>query len=221
MTEGRELFERALGRLREYGLLLLSDAVLPSVAGLVVGAPVRGSWWGHPRGHAIFEIANRLAEHPEALLVRLVSGKVTYVHLKLWPALLSTAMARDAWQMDGLSAAASSTLAEITAQGTLRTDARASATRVSSRTVHELELRLLVHSQEVHTERGSHAKMLESWEHWMDRAGFAEPRVPSATARSQLEEAAAGLSSGSGSRAWLPWQRNARSPSGRTITSRS
>ena len=34
--------------LAECGLLLESDAKLPSVAGLVACAPVRGSWWGHP-----------------------------------------------------------------------------------------------------------------------------------------------------------------------------
>ena len=39
-------------RLLKDGLLLLAwDPVFDSVVSLIVGEPVRGSWWGHPRGH--------------------------------------------------------------------------------------------------------------------------------------------------------------------------
>ena len=43
---------RALKELKRYGLLLVTDARLPSLVALVAGAPVRGSWWSHPRGKA-------------------------------------------------------------------------------------------------------------------------------------------------------------------------
>ena len=36
----------------------------------------------------------------------------------------------------------------------------------------ELEKKLLVQSEEVHTERGTHAKILRSWSNWSRRVGF-------------------------------------------------
>jgi len=51
------------------------------------GEPIRGSWWGHPAGHAIFDALNSLTESPDVVRTRLVNGKVTLVHRRLWPAL--------------------------------------------------------------------------------------------------------------------------------------
>ena len=86
--------ERVLRALARQGLLLLQDPRLPSVAGLVAGGPVHGSWWGHPKGQQIFRVSEWLADHPEVLVNRLVSRKVTYVHRRLWPAILAVARAR-------------------------------------------------------------------------------------------------------------------------------
>ncbi|MDA2934727.1 hypothetical protein MYX82_10350, partial [Acidobacteria bacterium AH-259-D05] len=52
-SEGSTEFRLVFKQLQTWGLLLESDAILPSVSALVAGAPVRGSWWGHPRGDAI------------------------------------------------------------------------------------------------------------------------------------------------------------------------
>src|SRR5262245_48059619 len=87
-------FARVLAALAERGLLLLADQRLPSVATLVAGEPVRGSWWGHARGGAIFAVAQRLeALAPEVVCARLVSGKETYLHRRLWPALVGVGAA--------------------------------------------------------------------------------------------------------------------------------
>ena len=80
MAEGEATLRQVLEELERYGILLESDARLPSVAGLVAGEPVRGSWWGHPRGQNIYRIAGWLGEHPDVVVSKLVSGKVTYVH---------------------------------------------------------------------------------------------------------------------------------------------
>jgi hypothetical protein len=78
--------------LMQHGMLLESArGPLPNVAELVAGEPIRGSWWGHPRSHAIFEAINRLAESPDVVRTRLVNGKVTLVHRRLWPALVRVA----------------------------------------------------------------------------------------------------------------------------------
>jgi hypothetical protein len=79
-----------LGELLETRGVLLESAKgpIPNVAQLVAGEPITGSWWGHPASHAIFEAINRLASSPDVARMRLVNGKITLVHRRLWPALL-------------------------------------------------------------------------------------------------------------------------------------
>ena len=72
-----------------HGILLEADAQLPSVVALVAGEPIRGSWWGHPRGHDIFHACQHLREHDEIVTAKLVSKKVTYVHRNLWAMLVA------------------------------------------------------------------------------------------------------------------------------------
>ncbi len=76
----------------EHGMLLASaSGPLGSVAEMIAGEPIRGSWWGHPAGHAIFDALNTLDESPDVVRTRLVDGKVTLVHRRLWPALVRVA----------------------------------------------------------------------------------------------------------------------------------
>src|SRR5262245_3978296 len=93
-----------LAELCAYGLLLQQDLQLPSVVTLVAGAPLHGSWWSHPAGHTIFSLLNALAAHPDVLVTHLVRGKVTFVHRRLWPAVLVVATERAAWQFARLPA---------------------------------------------------------------------------------------------------------------------
>jgi hypothetical protein len=73
----------------EQGMLLESArGPIPNVAELVAGEPIRGSWWAHHDSHAIFAKINELADSPDVVRVRLVNGKVTLVHRRVWPALV-------------------------------------------------------------------------------------------------------------------------------------
>jgi hypothetical protein len=82
----------ALAVLAEHGMLLESArGPLPNVAEMVAGEPIRGSWWGHPASHAIFAAVNSLAESPDVVRTRLVNGKVTLIHRRVWPALARVA----------------------------------------------------------------------------------------------------------------------------------
>src|SRR5277367_685872 len=54
----------------------------------VAGESVRGSWWGHALGHVIFRALSALREDKDVFLCKLLDGKQTYVHRRLWPALL-------------------------------------------------------------------------------------------------------------------------------------
>ncbi len=182
--------------LTEHGVLLVQDATLPSVAGLIVGAPVRGSWWGHPLAHTIYARVNELADHADVLRTILVSRKVTLVHRRLWGAILAVATARDAWQMDDLDPEAHALLTHVDREG----ETRAKGARAKA-----LEDRMLVRATEVHTDSGAHAKVLTRWVDWPGAVGL---RLPTpCDARATLERTLDGLNARWAARATLPWRR--------------
>jgi hypothetical protein len=81
-----------MAALAEHGMLLQSArGPLPNVAELIAGEPIKGSWWGHPQGHAIYDELQLLDESPDVVRLRLVGGKVTLVHRRVWPALVRVA----------------------------------------------------------------------------------------------------------------------------------
>ena len=66
-------------------------AAVPGLPQAVAGEPLRGSWWAHPKGNDIFLLSRAISRSPDVLVCRLVEGKITYVHRRLWPALVSLA----------------------------------------------------------------------------------------------------------------------------------
>lgn len=84
--------QEALAFVEENGVVLQSSrGRVPSFADFVAGERIRGSWWGHPRGRDIYRLAEAVIDSGEVLVCRLVDGKVTYVHRRLWPALVKLA----------------------------------------------------------------------------------------------------------------------------------
>lgn len=199
---------RVVSALEKWGLVLETDAVLPSLAAIVAGEKIKGSWWGHPRGSEIFHVSNELADHPDALLAKLVAGKLTWIHRRLWPALLGVARAREPWQMTGLPAPAARLLAQVDASTSLRADQLTAPRDPAERkkAVAALEQRLLVHSTSVHTESGAHARLLVAWDEVARERGV--KRAMSGDAgRAAIEQAATGLAAAFDTRVKLPWPR--------------
>jgi len=84
--------EQGLAFVKRHGVVLqAARGPVPSLAEAIVGGPIRGSWWGHPKGHEIFRLVEAVCESPEVLVCKLVDGKVTYIHRRLWPALVKLA----------------------------------------------------------------------------------------------------------------------------------
>jgi len=82
----------ALTFVRTQGVVLESGSgPVPSLASIIAGEPIRGSWWGHARSHEIFALTRAVRDCPDVLVCRLVDGKITYVHRRLWPALVRVA----------------------------------------------------------------------------------------------------------------------------------
>lgn len=198
-----------LRELKRNGVLLAADTTFPNVVMLVAGGPVRGSWWAHPLAHEIYSVSHPLGEHQDVIVTKLVSGKATYVHRRLWPAIAAVGVGRARWQLDGLSPAAKRLLSLVRRNTDVRTDeVPRSADRKDSpgEAARELERRLLVSSHEVHTERGAHAKQLETWERWSARVGIDVREMTVADGKRQLEEVVAALNEPSGASGRLPWQ---------------
>jgi len=84
--------KQALTFVKTKGVVLESaPGSVPSLAEAVAGGPIRGSWWAHPKGNNIFLCSRAIRQSPDVLVCRLVDGKVTYIHRRLWPALVRLA----------------------------------------------------------------------------------------------------------------------------------
>jgi hypothetical protein len=75
-----------------HGVVLASArGPVPNLAEAVAGEPIRGSWWGHAKGAEIFRALGAVADCDDVLCFRLVERKLTFVHRRLWPALVRLA----------------------------------------------------------------------------------------------------------------------------------
>lgn len=84
--------KQAFAFVKKSGVVLESGrGPVPSLAEAIAGAPIRGSWWAHPKAHTIFLCSRAIRASADVLVCRLVAGKVTYVHRRLWPALVRLA----------------------------------------------------------------------------------------------------------------------------------
>jgi hypothetical protein len=78
--------KEGLAFIERHGVVLLAArGPVPSLAQVIAGGPIRGSWWGHPKGQTIFRVAEALGESEHVLVCKLVEGKITFVHRRLWP----------------------------------------------------------------------------------------------------------------------------------------
>jgi len=84
--------QQALAFVERHGVVLASArGKVPTLTEAIAGAPIKGSWWGHPEGKRIFAVLSAVQEHDDILVCRLLSGKLTLVHRRLWPALAALA----------------------------------------------------------------------------------------------------------------------------------
>jgi hypothetical protein len=78
----------------KHGVMLASArGVIPNVAEVVAGAPIIGGWWAHPKGKAIFAALSEIDDSDDIRCFKLIDGKITFAHRRVWPALVR--LARD------------------------------------------------------------------------------------------------------------------------------
>lgn len=194
MNEGAAVV-RVREALDRHGILPAHDAMVPSVSNLVAGRPIRGSWWGDPAGRQIYLVLNTLGD--EVAWPKLLGGKVTLVHRRLWAALAAVGEQEAPWQTEGLGDVERSALQVVREAGATKTDElRIPAGTKPGKIVTELERRLLVIADQEHTEAGHHLRTVRTWAEWLK-----DPRPGLEEATAALDAAADSL----GARDQLPW----------------
>ena len=80
--------EEALSFVETNGIVLESaHGRVPTFADFVAGQRVT-RWWSHPKGRLIFALTRGMRDSPEVLTCRFIDNKITYIHRRLWPALV-------------------------------------------------------------------------------------------------------------------------------------
>jgi len=80
--------EEAFSFVETNGIVLESaHGRVPTFADFVAGQRVT-RWWSHPKGRLIFVLTRAMRDSPEVLTCRFIDNKITYIHRRLWPALV-------------------------------------------------------------------------------------------------------------------------------------
>jgi hypothetical protein len=84
--------EQAMAFVRTHGVVLVAGkGPVPRLVEAIAGEEIRGSWWAHPQSRRIFATLQPVVASNEVLVCRLVDGKITLVHRRVWPALVRLA----------------------------------------------------------------------------------------------------------------------------------
>jgi hypothetical protein len=84
--------QQAMEFIEKHGAVLASaKGPVPNLAEAIAAGPIKGSWWGHAKNHQIFTIFEGVVDSGDVLVCRLINGKRTFVHRRLWPALARAA----------------------------------------------------------------------------------------------------------------------------------
>lgn len=89
---GEMAVSKAIQFVETHGVVLESArGCVPSLAEWIAGEAISGSWWSHARSSDIWAATRAIRRSSEILVCRLIDGKITYVHRRLWPALVRLA----------------------------------------------------------------------------------------------------------------------------------
>jgi hypothetical protein len=76
----------------EHGIALKSGrGPFPNLAEAVAGAKIPGSWWKHAKARTIFRATRVVRDCEDILVCRSIDGKITFIHRRLWPAVVRLA----------------------------------------------------------------------------------------------------------------------------------
>jgi len=149
----------------------------------IAGPRATGSWWAHPKGNEIYRAYRRACAHRDVLAFKLIEGKVTFVHRRIWPTVLRLALddqrIKRALKAAGAPGAKLHRIVEARGSVALETLAAEwpGGRKALARDKAKLEKLGLVLTREHHTARGAHETELESWSAFAARCGVNDSAV--------------------------------------------
>ncbi len=80
---------QALAFVERHGIVLVSaQGAAANLVEFLAGEKVRGSWWSHRRARQIYAVLQSVTASSDVVVCRLVDGKRTLVHRRVWAALV-------------------------------------------------------------------------------------------------------------------------------------
>jgi len=121
-------------------------------------------------------------------------------------------IAKENWQTDKLSNNGKKVLELVERAGVIRADNLESETKNKfikkdlNKSINEIEKRLLIFCNEVHTEKGNHAKLLKTWNHFLKEKALKFNEQPDiVAAKENIDKIVAELNTKFDCKARLPW----------------
>ncbi|MCR4314964.1 MAG: hypothetical protein NUW37_01300 [Planctomycetes bacterium] len=191
-----------IGKLEEHGLLLCHDGKFVCATSIIAGEQIAGTWWGHPKGNLIYNVLEEVLDSPDVIAPKLIAGKVTLIHRKLWPAFFTIVRETRPWQKKALKDDSKALLKIVAEEGRVRSDEIVwTHSRKLGDATRDLERKLLVYCKELHSDSGAHFKEILTWETWKDERNVHPEQMDYSLAISEIESAAKSLYP----KAKLPW----------------
>ena len=82
----------ALALISRHGIVLASArGSAPRLVDAIAGEIIAGNWWTHARANEIYNVLVEVQASEDVLVCRLLKGKITLVHRRLWPAFVRSA----------------------------------------------------------------------------------------------------------------------------------
>jgi hypothetical protein len=83
---------QTLAFVAQHGVVLASArGAAPRLIDAIAGEVIAGNWWSHPQANTIYNVLTEVQASEDILVCRLLGGKITLVHRRLWPALVRAA----------------------------------------------------------------------------------------------------------------------------------
>jgi len=185
-------------------ILRLQDKIFPNIVGEITGETIRGSWWSHPLANPIYNGLGWLEHHHPILIVKLIDGKVTYLHDSLASDFFSIVCEPRQWQLEKLKADEVELFKYIYKKKKVTSEDLnlKKLAKDPKKSLSSLEKKLLLCASEEHTESGKHIKEYTSWKNSKYAACEIKDYL---VAHKNITTLVEKLSRDSGAKVRLPW----------------
>lgn len=185
-------------------ILLLQDKSFPNIVSKIVNEKISGSWWGHPLANPIYNGLGWVEHNRNILIIKLIDGKVTYIHESLFADIYSIVSETRDWQLKKLKPDELKLLKYIAKKNKVLSDdpKLKELVKDSKKSFATLEKRLLVFSSEEHTDSGKHVKEYMPWK----KSKIATKKIPDyERAKANMNKIVTKLCQQSNAKVKFPW----------------